>query len=54
MTACIELNDLFVDFPLLQSEHRSFERLLSASLKTTRSEAIVDVGWCFMLSSVST
>jgi ABC-type polysaccharide/polyol phosphate transport system ATPase subunit len=34
--ARIELKDVSVDFPLLQSDHRSFKRMLSASLKPTR------------------
>jgi ABC-type polysaccharide/polyol phosphate transport system ATPase subunit len=36
MMAHIELKDVHVDFPLLQSEHRSFKRLLSAPLKASR------------------
>lgn len=34
--AFIELKDVYVDFPLLQSEHRSFKRLLSTPFKTSR------------------
>lgn len=34
--AHIELNDVCVDFPLLQSDQRSFKRLLSAPLKASR------------------
>lgn len=34
--ARIELNNVHVDFPLLQSEHRSFKRLLSAPFKQSR------------------
>jgi ABC-type polysaccharide/polyol phosphate transport system ATPase subunit len=32
----IELKDVYVDFPLLQSEHRSLKRLLTNPLKTSR------------------
>lgn len=34
--ARIELKDVHVDFPLLQSEQRSFKRILSVSLEATR------------------
>lgn len=34
--ARIELKDVYVDFPLLQSEQRSFKRLLSSPLKASR------------------
>jgi len=34
--ARIELKDVHVDFPLLRSEHRSFKRLLSSPLRSSR------------------
>jgi ABC-type polysaccharide/polyol phosphate transport system ATPase subunit len=36
MMAHVELKGVDVDFPLLQSEHRSFKRLLSTPLKASR------------------